>query len=707
MRNHWSDSHARHMDDLDKLVYMSRLIGQDTSLVVWGGGNTSIKVVEKDFMARPVKAMRIKGSGSDMKSIERRHFPRLRLDDVLPLFDRDEMPDEEMVAYLENCLMDPNSLRPSIETLLHAFLPFKCVAHSHADAVVALTNNTGNQGSPALLDTVYGQDVAVVEYLLPGFRLSKLVGQVIRRAPSIKGVVLMNHGLFTWGDTPEQAYQEHIDLVTRAEQHIEECAKGRADENQGGNRGGVFGGWARTPLEPGERRRIAAAVAPALRGLVSQRQRMLLRFDDSPEVLDFIGSAEGRRLSGIGPATPDHLIQTKQKPLWIDTGIDANDLADMPALLEAVKQGITEYAEQYAHWYQEQRHRSGPQPPPMLDPYPRVVLLPGVGMWTTGRNTQAAQITGDIYHHTISVIGSAQAAGGYTSLTGGDAYDAEYWPLELYKLTLAPPEKELARKVALVTGAANGIGRAIALRLAQEGAHVVVTDVDVEGAKAVAAEIDKSQGRGRAAAFPMNVADEGQVAQAFQDLRLAYGGLDILVSNAGIATPGAVDELSLADWRRSLDINTTGHFLVAAQAVRLMKEQGTGGSLVFIGTKNVPAPGARFGAYSVSKAAEVQLARILALENGQFGIRSNVLNPDAIFQGSHLWSEEVRQERAAAHRVPVDKLEEFYQQRNLLHTQVRAEDVAEAVLFLASERSSRTTGAMIPVDGGVGEAFPR
>ncbi len=696
MRNHWSDSHTRNMDDLDKLVYMSRLIGQDPSLVLWGGGNTSIKVVEKDFMARPVQAMRIKGSGSDMKSIERRHFPRLRLEDVLPLFQRDDMPDEQMVAYLENCLMDPNALRPSIETLLHAFLPFKCVAHSHADAVVALTNN---QGSQALLDRVYGQDVAVVEYLRPGFRLSKMVGEAVRRAPDIKGVVLMNHGLFTWGDTPEQAYQEHVGLVTRAEQHIETSAKGRAR--------GVFGGWSRTPLDPAERRRIAAAVAPALRGLVSQRQRMVLRFDDSPDVLDFIGSDDGRRLSGIGPATPDHLIQTKQKPLWIDMGVDAGDPADVPALLDSLKQGVAVYAQEYAQWYQAQRQRSGPQPPPMLDPYPRVVLLPGVGMWTTGRHVQAAQITADIYHHTISVIGSAQAAGEYTSLSNEDAYDAEYWPLELYKLTLAPKEKELDRRVALVTGAANGIGRAIALRLAQEGAHVVVTDIDAEGAKAVASEIDQSQGRGRAAAFPMNVADEDQVAQAFQELRLAYGGLDILVSNAGIATPGAVDQLSLAEWRRSLDVNTTGHFLVAAQAVRLMKEQGAGGSLVFIGTKNVPAPGARFGAYSVSKAAEVQLARVLALENGQFGIRSNVLNPDAIFQGSRLWSQEVRQERAAAHRVPLDKLEEFYQQRNLLHTQVRAEDVAEAALFLASDRSSRTTGAMIPVDGGVGEAFPR
>jgi rhamnulose-1-phosphate aldolase/alcohol dehydrogenase len=672
------------MDELDRLVYLSRLIGEDPSLVLWGGGNTSIKVLEKDFRGRQVSAMWIKGSGSDLKSIVRRQFPRLKLDDVLPLFDRDEMSDEEMVSYLERCLMDPNTPRPSIETLLHAFLPFMSVAHSHADAVVALTNN---RDAEDVLKRVYGDSVAVVEYLRPGFRLSKLVGLAVKESPTIAGVVLVNHGLFTWGDSTRAAYNQHIDLVTRAEEYI-----------RSGNRS-VFGGWSRNPLDAEERRRVAAAIAPTLRGLVSPRQQMVLRFDDSPDVLEFIDSAEGHRLSGIGPATPDHLIHTKRKPLWLDV----EDSADVPAILHRLREEMAAYAKDYARWYQE--HTANEHP--MLDPYPRVILLPGVGMWTTGKDALAAQIVADIYHHTISVIGSAQSVSEYTSLTPQDAYDAEYWPLELYKLTLAPLEKELARRVALVTGGASGIGKAIARRLASEGAHVVITDVDAEGGKSAAEEINQAYGPGRGVAFAMNVADQGQVARAFQNLRLTYGGLDILVSNAGIAPVGAIDSLSLAEWQKALDINTTGHFLVAAEAIKLMKEQGRGGSLVFIGTKNVPAPGADFGAYSVSKAAEVQLARVIALENGQFGIRSNVVNPDAVFQGSRLWSEEVRQERASAHGVPLDKLEEFYHQRTLLKIQVRAEDVAETVLFLASDRSSRTTGAMIPVDGGVREAFPR
>ena len=684
MDNRWSDAHAHNLDELDKLVYMSNLIGADTSLVVWGGGNTSIKTTETDFKGLEVPAMWIKGSGSDMKSIVRRQFPRLNLDDILPLFQRHEMSDEDMVAYLEHTLMDPSSPRPSIETLLHAFLPYMSVAHSHADAVVALTNN---QDADSALKRVYGDTVAIVDYFRPGFKLSKLVGIAVQEAPTVQGVVLVNHGLFTWGDSAKEAYTQHIDLVNQAEDFI------RAGSPT------LFGGWANNPLDQASRHQVAARIAPTLRGLITQRQGMVLRFDDSPDVLEFIGSNHGQRLSAIGPATPDHLIHTKRKPLWLDV----ENPADTPAVVQSLRQSLESYTEEYSDWYQAQT--SGEHP--MLDPYPRVVLLPGVGMWTTGKDALAAQITGDIYHHTINVIGSAQANSEFTSLTPQDAYDAEYWPLELYKLTLAPPEKELARRVALVTGAASGIGKAIALRLASEGAHVVVTDIDVEGGAAVAEEINRSNGPGRSVAFPMNVASETEVAQAFQDIRLAYGGLDILVSNAGIAPVGAIDNLTLAEWQRALDINTTGHFLVAAQTVRLMKEQGTGGSMVFIGTKNVPAPGADFGAYSVSKAAEVQLARVLALETGEFGIRVNVVNPDAIFEGSRLWSDQIRQERANAHGVPLDKLEDFYHQRTLLKTQVRAEDVAETVLFLASDRSSRTTGAMVPVDGGVREAFPR
>ena len=687
MDNRWSEEEVRGLSDLDQLVYQSRLIGADPSLVLWGGGNTSIKSEEKDFRGRVTRVMTIKGSGSDMKTIERKSFPSLRLDDILPLFDRESMSDEEVVDYLGKCMLDPGAPRPSIETLLHAFIPYNSVAHSHADAIVALTNNSD---APQVLQAVYGDQVAVIEYIRPGFVLSKRVGKAVQGNRRISGVVLVNHGLFTWGDTPKAAYESHVELINAAEEYARKQAEGKV----------VFGGPRRGPLDADRRHRVAAAIAPTMRGLVSRRSRAVLRYDDGPDVLEFLSSQRGEELSGVGPATPDHLIRTKRKPLWVDV----EDPEDVPALRQSLRQGLERYADDYTEWYR--LHGGGAES--MLDPYPRVVLAPGVGMWATGRDYREALIACDLYHHAIAVIRAAQAVSEYASLTSKDAYEAEYWPLQLYKLTLAPPEGELARRVALVTGAAHGIGKAVSMRLASEGgAHVVVADIDGEGAREVSEKINKTCGQGRAIACRMDVTSEREVADAFQQLRLAYGGLDILVSNAGIAPVGAIDELSLADWQRAMDINSTGHFLVARETVRLMREQATGGSMVFIGTKNVPSPGRDFGAYSASKAAEVQLARVLAIENGEHGIRCNVVNPDAIFEGSALWSPELREQRAQAHGISVDGLEDFYRQRNLLKERISAEDVAETVLFLAGDRSSKTTGAMIPVDGGLKDAFPR
>ena len=686
MDNRWSEGEARGLSELDLLIHQSRLVGADSGLVIWGGGNTSFKVNGTDFCGREIRTMLIKASGSDLKAAERRDFPALRLDDILPLYDLADMADDELVAYLDHCLLEPRSPRPSIETLLHAFIPHPSVVHTHADAVLSLTNTPAPHD---VLAQVYGDEVGVVGYQRPGFRLSKAVAEAARERSSAKGAVLLNHGLVTWADTMRAAYDTHIELVTRAEEYSRERAAGKS----------VFGGLRRTPLDDERRREVAASIAPAVRGLAGRHSRAVLRYDDSPEVLEFVGSEKGLDLSGTGPVTPDHLIQTKRVPLWVDTP----DPEDVPALLDALRQGMEAYAEEYGDWYG--RHSDGGEL--MLDPYPRVVLIPGLGMWTTGRDCRAALITGEVYRHAIEVMRGAQSVGGYASLTPRDAFEAEYWPMELYKLTLAPPEKELARRVALVTGGAHGIGRAIAVRLAAEGAHLVVSDVDYEGAQALSEELNAAHGPGRALACPMDVTSEAAVEAAFREVRLAYGGLDVVVSNAGVAIGGSIDQLSLADWQRSMDINATGHFLVAREGVKLMREQGIGGSMVFVATKNVTAPGAGFGAYSAAKAAEMQLARVLAIENGGYGIRCNAINPDAIFQGSRLWSEEVRQDRARAHGISVDQLESFYSQRNLLKERITAEDVAEVVLFLAGDRSAKTTGTMIPVDGGLRDAFPR
>jgi NAD(P)-dependent dehydrogenase (short-subunit alcohol dehydrogenase family) len=328
-------------------------------------------------------------------------------------------------------------------------------------------------------------------------------------------------------------------------------------------------------------------------------------------------------------------------------------------------------------------------------------------MFAAGRDRRTASIVHDIYHHTIAVIGGASAFGRYVSLTARDAFDVEYWPLELYKLTLAPPERELARRIALVTGGGSGIGRAVARRLAREGAHVAIGDVDADAARRVADEVVQAGGPGRALGLAMDVTSEASVRAAFEAVVLAWGGLDILVSNAGIASSAPVDRLPLADWERSFAVNATGHFLVAREAMRVLSRQALGGSLVFVATKNVMSPGKDFAAYSAAKAAEAQLAKVLALEGAPHGIRSNIVSPDAVFQDSRLWSDEVRRQRAAAQGIAVEQLEDFYRTRNLLGARILPEDVAEAVLFLASDRSSKTTGCTLTVDGGVKDAFPR
>jgi NAD(P)-dependent dehydrogenase (short-subunit alcohol dehydrogenase family) len=424
-----------------------------------------------------------------------------------------------------------------------------------------------------------------------------------------------------------------------------------------------------------------------------------MAFDDAPDVLEFACSKEAVALSTIGPATPDHTIYTKRVPCFAPVG----DPRDPAAVTAAIKASVERFVADYTGYFNS--HNTGGAA--LTDAFPRVITVAGLGMFTTGKDRRTAGIVSDICHHTISVLGAATSFGRYVSLTAKDAFDVEYWPLELYKLSQAPPEKELARRIALVTGGASGIGRAAALRLAAEGAHVIVADLDAAGARKVAEEVAAGTGAGRAIGVGMDVTSEASVMSGFEEAVLAYGGVDIVVSNAGIAHSSPVDQMSLADWERSFAVNSTGHFLVAREGMRVLKAQGLGGAFVFVATKNVMSPGKDFAAYSAAKAAEAQLAKVLALEGGPYGIRSNIVNPDAVFRDSKLWSEDVRRERARAQGIAVAELEDFYRKRNILAAPILPEDVAEAVLFLASDRSAKTTGCTITVDGGVKDAFPR
>jgi rhamnulose-1-phosphate aldolase/alcohol dehydrogenase len=687
MKSRWNDAEAATLEGLDLLVYASRLVGAETSLVVWGGGNTSIKTVERDHRGREIAVLRVKGSGSDLKSVQRKDFPGVRMDDIRALLERQDMGDQEMVGYLAHALQDPGGVRPSIETLLHGFVDAHAVVHTHADAIVSLTNNDRPRD---VLAAVYGKEVIALDYRRPGFRISREVADAIAEHPQARALVLERHGTITWGGTVRDAYEATIELITAAEDAIAERKRGRR----------LFGGPRVPVLDPGARKAAALALAPKLRGRLGRSRRVIVTFDDTEPVTAFASSVDAPALSQIGPATPDHTIYTKRLPCFVPLDRAPSDPeASWPAVDSAVADFVREYTA-----YFEAHREPGAE---LTDPMPRVVLIPGLGMFTAGRDRRTAGIVDDIMHHTIDVIGNASAFGRYVSLSAKDAYDVEYWPLELYKLTLASPEKELARRIALVTGGGSGIGRAVARRLAAEGAHVVVGDLDEAGAKKTADEVTAAVGTGRAIGLRMDVTSEASVRAAFAAAVLAYGGLDILISNAGIAHSAPVERMALADWERSFAVNATGHFLVARDAMRILIAQGLGGTLVFVATKNVMSPGKDFAAYSAAKAAEAQLAKVLALEGAPHAIRSNIVNPDAVFQDSKLWSDDVRRERAAAQGITVDQLEDFYRKRNLLGARILPDDVAEAALFLASDRASKTTGCTLTVDGGVKDAFPR
>ncbi|MEQ8676284.1 MAG: bifunctional aldolase/short-chain dehydrogenase [Aggregatilineales bacterium] len=685
-QNLWNDAEAKANPALDFLVYRSNILGRDRTVVNIYGGNTSAKLMMTDHMGREVEVLAVKASGSDVATITETQFALLRMDDIHPLFDRDAMTDEEMVGYLSNTVYEQGRPRQSIETLLHAFVPAKHVDHTHPDAIISLACAPDPEAAARV---VFGDRMAFVPYIRPGFTLSQWIGAKVRENPGIECVVMGKHGLVTWSDDPKVCYENTIRIIGEAEDYIADQRKGKR----------VFGDLKVQPLAPADRDAILGDVLPVIRGAVSGNSHAILQVDTDEMVLDMVGSANTAEVSSLGVACPDHLVHTKRQPLFIDWQPDEGT----DALKSKLTEGIAGFAERYQAYFEENKVEGDE----IRDAAPRVILIPGLGMINTGSDATNADVSKQLYQRAIVVLGGSEAIGGFNALTPKEAYDIEYWPLELYKLKLKPPSRQFAGKIAIVTGAASGIGRATAYRLAQDGAHVVIADINQNDGEAVAEDIVRRFGKKRAIFAHTDVTSESAIQDTFRKTVLTYGGLDILVNNAGIAGGAKIEDTSLEMWQRNMDILATGYFLAAREAVKVMKAQGIGGAMVFVGSKNSIAPGKGAVAYSAAKAAEIHIARSLAEELGGDGIRVNSVLPDGVIQGSGIWDSSWKEARAKQYGIGVDEINDYYRQRNILKVEILPEDIAETVAFLAGSSSTKTTGAVITVDGGVAVAYVR
>ncbi|MEE2778464.1 MAG: bifunctional aldolase/short-chain dehydrogenase [Acidobacteriota bacterium] len=697
MKSLWSDAEARRFaerfaavgEDVALRVYSSRLIGADPALVMHGGGNTSVKSVHRDLFGDEVEAIYVKGSGWNLDSIEPAGLPGLDLAYLRRLRAVASLSDEEMVNQLRTHLFDAASPNPSVETLLHAFLPAKFVDHSHANAILALTNRDDGED---LVREALGGEVEIVPYVMPGYDLAQAAADVAEANPDCRGLVLMRHGLFTWGETAQASYEVHIELVHRAEQAIESKCGGPL--------------LTPAPLEHDAGREAAvAALAPRIRGLLGRRdgsQRWILDFRVTAAIEALLGDPEGLALLTAGPLTPDHVIRTKAAPLVLPR-LSPGDEDGWTAEAESC---LDSFVSAYEAYFRLHSKEKGLSDLTQLDPLPRQIAVAGLGIFGVGDSAVAAAVAADICQHTVEVKAATRALGPYRALDAADLFDVEYWSLEQAKLGRGAP-KALRGRVALVTGAAGAIGAAVCESLARDGAAVVATDADVGGLERVRASVH-TQG-GTCVTVAGDVTAEKQIEEVFTRACVELGGVDIVVLNAGIARSAPLEDVSVEEWQRVLDVNLTGYFLTMREAARLFRRQASGGNVIVNASKNVFAPGAEFAAYSVSKSGGHQLGRLAAIELAPLGVRVNMVNPDAIFAHgeirSGLWNE-VGQDRARSRGLDLDGLEDYYRQRNLLQSRITAEDVARAILFFAREETP-TTGATLPVDGGLPGAFPR
>lgn len=687
----WDENEAKSLgdDQVALFLYRSNILGADLRITNFGGGNTSCKTIEKHpLTGLDTEVMWVKGSGGDIGTLKRNGIAGLYTESLRDLKNvyRGLEHEDEMVGLFYHCIYDLDSRAPSIDTPLHGLLPFKHIDHLHPDALIAIA---AAKDGEAITKEIWGDTMGWVPWQRPGFDLGLQLEQCLNENPNIRGIVLGSHGLFTWGDTSYECYINSLEVIEMASAYITE------KESQNSE---VFGGQKIESANPDHRQNQASSLAPILRGLCSSNNAMIGHFTDDSRVLQFINSNDLDRLAPLGTSCPDHFLRTKIKPLVLDLSPEA-DLSDIDAIKEKLNSAFEEYRNDYSEYYESCKHSNSPA---IRDANPVVILYPGIGMFTFAKNKQTARVAAEFYINAINVMRGAEAISEYTALPRQEAFDIEYWLLEEAKLQRMPAEKPLSRKVAIVTGAGGGIGKAIADKLASAGANVVLTDIVEDRLK----EAIGTYPRDTAAYAVCDVTSKESVEKAYESAALAFGGVDIIIHSAGLAISKPLADTEESDWAILQDVLVKGQFLMSQAGVNMMRKQEMGGDIVNIASKNGLVAGPYNVAYGTAKAAQQHMTRLLAAELGSDGIKVNTVNPDGVIVGSKIWEGEWAEGRAKAYGITVEELPAHYAKRNLLNEIILPEDIANGVLALVSILD-KSTGNIINVDGGMAAAFVR
>lgn len=692
----WNETEAAKLagDEVGLLIYRSNLLGADLRLTNYGGGNTSCKAMAKDpLTGKETEIMWVKGSGGDIGTLKRSGLAALYVDRLRSLKNvyKGIEQEDEMVELFNHCIYDLASKAPSIDTPLHGFLPFKHIDHLHPDAAIAIA---AAKDGKKITRELFGGKIGWVEWQRPGFDLGLQLKQCLDENPGIIGIMLGSHGLFTWGDTAYESYINTLEVVEKCADYL---------EKNYGKKGPVFGGQKIQSL-PEEARKIkAASLAPVLRGFCSSYTRMIGHFTDDARVLEFTNSNDLDKLAPLGTSCPDHFLRTKISPLVLNLSPD-EDLSDVKAIKEKLLPQFEAYRKMYTDYYEIRKHANSPA---MRDPNPVVILYPGVGMFTFSKDKQTTRVASEFYINAINVMKGAEAISEYTSLPRQEAFDIEYWLLEEAKLQRMPKPKALSGKIALVTGSAGGIGKAIAKKFVDEGACVIINDNDAERLETAKADFSKTYTKDQYSSVLLDVLKSEQIHNAFDAAALAFGGIDIVVNCAGISISKPVEEHTEKDWDLLYDILVKAQFFITQSAVGVMRKQSLGGDVINIASKNGLVSGPNNAGYGSAKAAQIHLSRLNAAEFGPDKIRVNVVNPDAVISDSKIWAGAWAEGRAKAYGITVAELPAFYAKRTLLNEVILPEDIANGCFALVGGLLNKSTGGIINVDGGIAASFVR